>query len=447
MVRQLIALPSRGVALEVEIYTCTPSGFREAGKARDAGDGAPSGSLLVVLHPWAWLGGCMDDHVVGALCRAAVASGAFTRVVRYNMRGAGGSGGSRSLSPAVDSADLVALVRHLLGSTTMPTTTTPAPAASPSAGLTATRAAAATPALGGQGGHQHLAAHAPHQQEGQHPQPQPQQRPPQHPPAPPCRLALAAYSYGCVVAAGALGQLRPQPVGALAALAFPLGPLSRTFLRSGAPWEALLAAACISNSGSGGSGEGVRPPPSPPAAALPVLLCCGDQDQFTDVRNVQNAVQRALARAAAAAAAAPAATARGAAAAAAPVETPTAVTAAAADLMTATGTAIATMTAAVAASSSSSASSPQAAPPLLQLLVCPGCDHFFAACSQPGALTATLGAAAAALRSRGGAADSSQGGGAGSIGRSEHHHHHTPAEALAAFVVRWLAAHMEGDRP
>ena len=38
-----------------------------------ANDGANSpdgcGPTLVVLHPWSWLGGCMDDHVVVAVCR------------------------------------------------------------------------------------------------------------------------------------------------------------------------------------------------------------------------------------------------------------------------------------------------------------------------------------------------------------------------------------------
>ena len=120
-----------------------------------AGNHSKRAALL--FHPWAWLGGSMWDPVVEALMRyvaaclageaserenmnsygdlarcshapheatvqstsvshrAAADSGLFSMVVRYNVRGAGESGGMKSFSAASDAADAFQICKYVWG--------------------------------------------------------------------------------------------------------------------------------------------------------------------------------------------------------------------------------------------------------------------------------------------------------------------------------------------
>ncbi|GIL68656.1 hypothetical protein Vafri_21902 [Volvox africanus] len=267
--------------------------------------------MLVALHPWAWLGGCMDDHVVAAVCRSALDTRRFCCVVRYNMRGAGASGGIRALCTSVDVQDLIVLAHEL------------------------------------------LLQQQKHQ--GQHPSGPLQQRPDSVPasappthgiPAAQPRLVLVAYSYGSLVAARALPQLRPH-VAAIAVLAPPIGSVGRVVLGAGSSWDALA-----------GERSTVRD--------IPRLVCCGDRDQFVSVSQLQNAVQQAF-RAEA-------------------QETTKAAVAVEASAAGATSGTHATV------ASTDIATSPPAAQPAsgstLELVLWPGCDHFFFNCLDAGALEA-----------------------------------------------------------
>ena len=71
--------------------------------------------VCVLVHPWAKLGGSMDDPVVVSCYRAAISSGIFSTVVRYNMRGAGSSRSkwTKNLWDP-NEQDLAALCQHLL---------------------------------------------------------------------------------------------------------------------------------------------------------------------------------------------------------------------------------------------------------------------------------------------------------------------------------------------
>ncbi|GLI63646.1 hypothetical protein VaNZ11_006644 [Volvox africanus] len=296
MVRQLVPLPSRGVSLEVDIHFIEPKSTSR------------SGLLLVVLHPWAWLGGCMDDHVVAAVCRSALDTRRFCCVVRYNMRGAGASGGIRALCTSVDAQDLVVLAHELL--------------------------------LQQQ------------ERQEQHPSGQLQQRPDSVPasaqptdgiPAAQPRLVLVAYSYGSLVAARALPQLRPH-VAAIAVLAPPIGSLGRVMLGAGSSWGALA-----------GARSTVRD--------IPRLVCCGDRDQFVSVSQLRNAVQQALR-----------------AEAQETTKAAVAVEASAARATSHTLAGVATTTYPPAAQLASEST--------LELVLWPDCDHFFFDCRDAGALEA-----------------------------------------------------------
>jgi len=69
-------------------------------------------SLAVLLHPWSWLGGSMDDPVLQFLCQILKAKGFYT--IRYNSRGVGGSSGWRSLTGLQEGLDLQEVVQWAL---------------------------------------------------------------------------------------------------------------------------------------------------------------------------------------------------------------------------------------------------------------------------------------------------------------------------------------------
>lgn len=117
----------------------------------------------------------MDDPTVVAVYRAAIQSGLFSTVCRYNMRGAGGS--SRKWNKNIfidpDVQDMLAVVQHVLKNTADP----------------------------------------------------------------PKQLYMIGYSYGSCVAANALGQV-PEVV-AYVAIGFPLGGMANLALRSREHWSLL----------------------------------------------------------------------------------------------------------------------------------------------------------------------------------------------------------------
>lgn len=125
----------------------------------------------------------MQDPMVIFVFRAAIASGLFSVVVRYNMRGAGASTAKRMSfnplallsAPEADPQDLVAVCQHVLAQRDSP--------------------------VG--------------------------------------ELHLVGYSYGATVAASALAQL-PQ-VRSYVGIGFPLGSIANLVLRSRAHWSELEA--------------------------------------------------------------------------------------------------------------------------------------------------------------------------------------------------------------
>lgn len=150
--------------LQLDIWTSTAAPNRAA----------------IFLHPWAKLGGSMEDPTVLYNFIAAKDSQLFNTVVRYNMRGAHNSVAKRNFnlfnvltSPDPDSQDLVAVCDYVLEKL----------------------------------------------------------------PNPPQELYLIGYSYGATVAASALQQV-PQVVGYVA-IGFPLGGVANLVLRSRALWSEL----------------------------------------------------------------------------------------------------------------------------------------------------------------------------------------------------------------
>ncbi|GLC59162.1 hypothetical protein PLESTB_001455100 [Pleodorina starrii] len=404
MVKQLIPLPGRGVSLEVDILT------RESmSTSTPDPDNGGSGPVLVATR-----------H--------------FARVVRYNMRGAGASGGTRALHASVDAADLAELARQLLASVQQPQRQPQQPLP-----ITVT-----------------VNSSVDKQQQPQQRTEQQQQAgvqasstaslSPASPGSP--RLVLVGYSYGSLVVSRALPQLVPN-VAAVAAVAVPLGAIGRLVLGAGGSWEALA-----------GSRSAAR--------SLPRLLCAGDRDQFASVRQLRSAVQEAL-RAEERAAAQDAAKAKATAIAAA-----TAATVAAATARPSTGGNPGAGTGATAATAATMA----AAEPSLELVLWPGCDHFFFDCRDDVALAAAGllapygGAAAAVASGRGGGG----GGGGGNGGRDMDaagasataapdaagrggaepgggqlqpggRQRVEPWKALAGFVVGWLVARTQAAGP
>ncbi|KXZ43449.1 hypothetical protein GPECTOR_90g536 [Gonium pectorale] len=302
------------------------------------------------------------------------------------MRGAGSSGGFRSLRTATDVDDLVALVHHL--ATLLPR---PRPVAAEEG--TATEAVHGLPpqSPGGQAvtGERLPQVAAPPLPDG--PAAVPAAKPSDR------GFAFVGYSYGSVVAARALPLLGPH-VAALVTVGLPMGALSRVFLGSLSAWEALSSDA---------------------ARGLPRLLACGDRDQFTDAGSLEAAISAAQQRDARAAAAG---------AESGPADAATAGdhVAAAHELATcAAGPA----PAGGAGSTDGASACSLASSSSLEHVPCPGCDHFFFACADWGALAAALAHRAAALGAHGW--QPSAGGRPLATGAR-------PAVALADFVVLWL---------
>ncbi|EJU04828.1 alpha/beta-hydrolase, partial [Dacryopinax primogenitus] len=65
--------------------------------------------LAMMCHPWSWLGGSMNDHVLHLLTPVFLRH-SFT-VLRFNSRGVGGSTGSATLRGEGEVADLQQVVR------------------------------------------------------------------------------------------------------------------------------------------------------------------------------------------------------------------------------------------------------------------------------------------------------------------------------------------------
>ncbi|WIA30659.1 hypothetical protein OEZ86_000733 [Tetradesmus obliquus] len=70
---------------------------------------------VLILHPWAKLGGSMEDPTVITQFRAAIESGLFSHVCRYNMRGAGASKTKWTKNMwDPDIQDMLLVAQHLL---------------------------------------------------------------------------------------------------------------------------------------------------------------------------------------------------------------------------------------------------------------------------------------------------------------------------------------------
>ncbi|KAG1735808.1 Alpha/Beta hydrolase protein [Suillus lakei] len=91
-------LVSTGVTLQVNI--CYPRPELKSTK------------LAILLHPWSWLGGDMDDPTLRVLTRLLQQKSYY--VIRYNSRGAGKSSGWPSLTGKAEGEDLKALVQEFL---------------------------------------------------------------------------------------------------------------------------------------------------------------------------------------------------------------------------------------------------------------------------------------------------------------------------------------------
>ncbi|GAX79649.1 hypothetical protein CEUSTIGMA_g7090.t1 [Chlamydomonas eustigma] len=206
-------------------------------------EGVCTNRAALVFHPWSWLGGSMWDPVVTSFTRAAVKSGLFSMVVRYNMRGTGKSAGFKSLSATTDAEDASKLCKHIL--TKMRERHSHYPEASPEDGSFHKGSPS------GNGGSSSTNGSAVEQEP---------------------QLVLLAYSYGSCVASHLL-NLCPQ-VSVFVSVGYPLGMLSRFFLGSQSSWEALME-------------HGVR-------AGRPCLLFLGDQDQFTGVDTLQGLVDHEM---------------------------------------------------------------------------------------------------------------------------------------------------------
>ncbi|GIL87830.1 hypothetical protein Vretifemale_15881, partial [Volvox reticuliferus] len=153
----------------------------------------------------------------------------------------------------------------------------------------------------------------------------------------------------------ALPQLRPH-VAAIAVLAPPIGFVGRFMLGAGSSWEALAG-------------------PRSTVRDIPRLICCGDRDQFVSMRQLKNAVQQAFRTEAGEA---------------------TKAAVAAKALYPAASAAGATSGSSAAAATTDVAMIDIAFPPAaqpaavstLELVLWPGCDHFFFDCRDAGALEA-----------------------------------------------------------
>ncbi|KAL4066748.1 Alpha/Beta hydrolase protein [Scleroderma yunnanense] len=95
--RELVSLKS-GVALETAVAYPPP----ECHSTRAA----------FCLHPWSWLGGCMDDPTIQTIVKLLVRLNIY--VVYYNSRGVGRSTGHASFTGRQEGEDLQELVQHFL---------------------------------------------------------------------------------------------------------------------------------------------------------------------------------------------------------------------------------------------------------------------------------------------------------------------------------------------
>lgn len=207
----------------------------------------------------------------------------------------------------------------------------------------------------------------------------------------------------------------------------PAGTLCRIFLGSGPAWEA------VSGSGSAAAAATV--------AGLPRLVCCGEYDQFTDVRQLTAAVEKANRKDGAAAVAA-----------GVPGEPGGASASNSAGHAAANGSssaAAAAVAAAGQANLSGGARLPNgAAAAAMQLAIWPGCDHFFGSCLDPVALAASglVPPPVAELPEAAGADEAAGREGGGYQGAGPVSAAYTaswlatrrPAVPLADYVVRWL---------
>ncbi|KAI6037677.1 Alpha/Beta hydrolase protein [Pisolithus marmoratus] len=95
--RELLPLTT-GVTLETAVVYPPP--------------GSHSTRAVFCLHPWSWLGGCMDDPVIQSIVKLFARHNCY--VVYYNSRGVGGSTGYPSFTGRQEGEDLQALVQQFL---------------------------------------------------------------------------------------------------------------------------------------------------------------------------------------------------------------------------------------------------------------------------------------------------------------------------------------------
>lgn len=106
---KIIELPS---GLELEACLTHPSPVTELDEERGAAQ-LPGKRLAVCLHPWARLGGNMNDPVLQALVHPLTHYLKF-HVLRYNARGVGRSSGWKSFTGLQEGEDLRELVQYAL---------------------------------------------------------------------------------------------------------------------------------------------------------------------------------------------------------------------------------------------------------------------------------------------------------------------------------------------
>jgi len=106
---KIIELPS---GLKLEACLTPPGPVTELDEERGAAQ-LPGKRLAVCLHPWARLGGNMNDPVLQSLVHPLTHYLKF-HVLRYNARGVGHSSGWKSFTGLQDGDDLRELVRYAL---------------------------------------------------------------------------------------------------------------------------------------------------------------------------------------------------------------------------------------------------------------------------------------------------------------------------------------------
>jgi len=106
---KILELPS---GLKLEASLMPPGPVTEMDEERGVA-ALPGKRLAVCLHPWARLGGNMDDPILGALLRPLTHYLKFY-VLRYNARGVGLSSGWKSFTGLQEAEDLRELVKYAL---------------------------------------------------------------------------------------------------------------------------------------------------------------------------------------------------------------------------------------------------------------------------------------------------------------------------------------------